>query len=146
MTEAPWETIPQLVEDAARRFPDGLALVDHDTRWSFSDLAARVHAAACALIAGGVEPGDRVGVWAPNIPEWAVVALAVHSVGGVLVPVNTRFKAKEAAYILNRANVRRVFTVTDFLDTDYVQLLRDEPTVDIEEVVVLRGDVPSQAV
>jgi acyl-CoA synthetase (AMP-forming)/AMP-acid ligase II len=146
MSDAPWETIPQLVDDAARRFAAGTALVDHDTRWSFPELATRVHPAARSLIASGVEPGDRVGIWAPNIPEWAVVALAVHSVGGVLVPINTRFKAKEAAYILNRAAVRRVFTVTDFVDTNYVQLLRDEPTVDVDEIVVLGGDVPAGAV
>src|SRR4051812_38356020 len=100
MSDPPGETINKLVNYAAGRFPDGLALVDHDTRWSFGDLAARVHTAARALIASGVEPGDRVSMWAPNIPDWEVVALAIHSVGGVLVPVNTRFKAKEAAYIL----------------------------------------------
>jgi acyl-CoA synthetase (AMP-forming)/AMP-acid ligase II len=139
MSSAPWDTIPDLVADAARRFPDGLALVDHDDRWTFTELEARIHAAARALIASGVEPGERVAVWAPNIPEWEVVALAIHSVGAVLVTINTRFKAKEAAYILGRAGVRRVFTVTDFLDVDYVQLLADEPTVDVDEIVVLRG-------
>ena len=146
MSAAPWETIPQLVADAARRFPDGLALVDHDERWTFSELEARVHAAARALIASGVGPGDSVSIWAPNIPEWVVVALAIHSVGGVLVPINTRFKAKEAAYILNRAGVRRVFTITDFLDTDYVHLLQEEPAVDVDEIVVLGGPVPDGVV
>jgi len=51
MSAAPWETIPQLVADAARRFPDGLALVDHGERWTFTELEARVHGAARALIA-----------------------------------------------------------------------------------------------
>src|SRR5690348_2456045 len=103
MSTAPWETIPELVADAADRFGELPALVDGDTRWTFAELDEHVHAAARALLAGGVEPGERVGLWAPNIPEWVVVALAIYSVGAVLVPVNTRLKIREAAFVLNRS-------------------------------------------
>ncbi len=143
MADVPWNTICELVDDAARRFPDHEALVDGDVRWSFPELRDRVRASARALMASGIEPGDRVAVWAPNIWEWVVAGLGVHLAGGVLVPVNTRFKGREADYILQRSGARILFTVTDFLDTDYVALLRDaDGGRSLDEIVVLRGTVP----
>jgi acyl-CoA synthetase (AMP-forming)/AMP-acid ligase II len=112
-----------MVRDAARRDGDGAAIVSEDERLTYADLAARVGAAARALIASGVEPGDRVAVWAPNSPEWIVAALGVTTAGGVLVPINTRFKGTEAAYVLERSGARALFTVRGFLDTDYPALL-----------------------
>jgi acyl-CoA synthetase (AMP-forming)/AMP-acid ligase II len=140
MGEAPWTTIPALVDDAAQRFPDTEALADGDVRWAFPELVAQIHAASRALIASGVAPGDRIAIWAPNVREWVVAALAVHSCGAVLVPVNTRFKAAETTYVLEKARVSRLFTVTDFLDVDYVAMLGDaDPVTCLEEIVVLRG-------
>jgi acyl-CoA synthetase (AMP-forming)/AMP-acid ligase II len=136
-------TIPQLVARAARQFGDREAVVDGDVRLSFAQFADAIDTAARALIASGVEPGDRISIWAPNIYEWAVTALATHSVGGVVIPLNTRFKGAEAGYVIDVAKARRLFTVTDFLGTDYVELLRDAPaTESLEEIVVLRGAVP----
>ncbi len=81
-----------------------------------------------------------MSIWAPNTTEWAIAALGVYRAGGVVVPLNTRFKAAEAAYILERADVKLLFTVTDFLATNYVELLDqvDRPA-QLREVVVLRG-------
>ena len=94
---------------------------------------------ARALISHGVEHGERVGIWAPNTWEWVVAALGVHQIGGVLVPINTRFKGKEASYVLKRANVKRLFTVTDFLDTNYVNLLLDTQDLGaLNEIIVMR--------
>jgi len=147
MTDAPWSTIPELVDDAAARFPDVEALVDGDIRWTFPQLVERIHEAARALMASGIEPGDRVAIWAPNIWEWVVAALGTHCAGGVLVPVNTRFKGREAAYVLARSGAKVLFTVTDFLDTDYVRLLgQAEPVESLGEVVVLRGAAPEGTV
>ena len=143
MSDAPWTTICELVDAAARRFPDLEALVDGDVRWTFSELRDRIRASARALMASGIEPGDRVAVWAPNIWEWVVAGLGIHLAGGVLVPVNTRFKGREADFILQKSGARILFTVTDFLDTDYVALLRDaDGGRSLDEIVVLRGTVP----
>ena len=143
MSDAPWTTICELVDDAARRFPDQEALVDGDVRWTFSELRDHIRASARALMASGIEPGDRVAVWAPNIWEWVVAGLGIHLAGGVLVPVNTRFKGREADFILQKSGARILFTVTDFLDTDYVALLRDaDGGRSLDEIVVLRGTVP----
>jgi acyl-CoA synthetase (AMP-forming)/AMP-acid ligase II len=98
--------------------------------------------AARALLASGIQRGDRVAVWAPNSLEWIVAALAATAAGGVLVPVNTRFKGAEAAFVLARSNARVLFTVRGFLDTDYPELLRDAavPLPALEHLVVLAGD------
>ena len=73
-------------------------------------------------------------------------ALGVYSAGGVIVPLNTRFKGAEAAYILDRARAKLLFTVTDFLDTDYVDLLRAaDPVKSLEQIVVLRGSAGADA-
>ena len=79
--------------------------------------------AARALVASGIERGDRVAVWAPNSLEWIVAALGVTTAGAVLVPINTRFRGTEAAFILARSGARALFTVRGFLDTDYPALL-----------------------
>ena len=82
-------------------------------------------------------------MWAPNIAEWVFAALGAIGAGGVLVPLNTRFKGAEAAYVLGRSGARFLCTVTGFLDTDYVAMLRDAGVPDtLEHVVVLQGDAP----
>jgi acyl-CoA synthetase (AMP-forming)/AMP-acid ligase II len=145
MLELP-RTIPALVQRAADEFGDDEGMVDGDVRLTFAELAAEVERAAGALVGSGVEPGERVAIWAPNMLEWAVAALGVHSVGGVVIPLNTRFKGREAGYVIGAAGARRLFTVTDFLDTDYVALLEGAPGAEgIEEIVILRGGVPDGA-
>jgi len=141
------QTIPQLVRRAGAQFGTREGLVEGDRRLTFGELAAEIERATRALIASGIEAGDRVAIWAPNISEWLVTALGVHSAGGVVVPLNTRFKGPEAAYVIGAARARMLFTVTDFLDTDYVALLEGVPgTERVEETVVLRGRVPEGCV
>ena len=134
------ETIPGLVTRAAERFGAHDGLVDDEERLTFAQLAERAHQAGRALVATGIAPGDRVAIWAPNCREWVIAALGIFCAGGVLVPLNTRFKGGEARYVLDRADVKLLFTVTDFLETNYVDLLRAEPDVpSLGEVIDLRG-------
>ena len=142
-------TIPSLVADAAARFGAAEALVDGEVRMSFAGLADRVGEMAATLGAWGLAPGDRVGVWGPNWWQWAVAALGVHAAGGVVVPINTRFKGDEAAFVLDRSGARLLFCSTGFLGTDHLSLLRAAgggvPSC-VEQVVALRDPVPSGAV
>ena len=141
---APWSTIPQLVDDAASRFGGQEAFVDEERRWTFTDYRDQIHTASRALLAHDVQPGDRIAIWAPNLAEWAVAALGTHCIGAVLVPINTRFKGHEAADLLTRSSARILFTVTDFLDTNYVSMLTEagHGPDQLEQVIVLRGSVP----
>jgi acyl-CoA synthetase (AMP-forming)/AMP-acid ligase II len=140
-SEVTWPSIPAMVRDTARRLGDADAVVCTGRRVTFAELSARVDDAARALLASGVQRGDRVAVWAPNSLEWIVAALAVTTSGGVLVPVNTRFKGAEAAYVLARSKARALFTVRGFLDTDYPELLAnaDVPLPALEHMILLAG-------
>ncbi len=143
-----WGTIPALVEDAAARFGRSEALVDPQgsggpLRLSFDHLADEVAAATRAIVANGIERGDRVAIWAPNCAEWVIAALGAVGAGAVLVPLNTRFKGPEAAYVLRESGARFLLTVTGFLGTDYPRMLDQavasgERVPDLERTVLLR--------
>ncbi|MBW2586943.1 MAG: AMP-binding protein, partial [Deltaproteobacteria bacterium] len=144
ITVAVFETIPDMVAERAETLGDRQAIVDGPTTLTFAELARRVDEAARALIAAGIQKGDCVAIWAPNVWEWIVCALAIHTVGGVMVPVNTRYKGMEAAYLLEKSGAKALFTVTGFLDVDYVALLRgtDAKLPELAQIIVLRGDAP----
>jgi acyl-CoA synthetase (AMP-forming)/AMP-acid ligase II len=141
-SELTWPTIPAMMRDGAQRLGDTAAVVDGDRRVTYAELSTLVARAAGGLVAAGIEPRDRVAVWAPNSLEWIVAALGVTTAGGVLVPVNTRFRGAEAAYVLARSGARALFTVRGFLDTDYPALLAgagvDLPA--LAHTIVLAGD------
>jgi acyl-CoA synthetase (AMP-forming)/AMP-acid ligase II len=137
-------TIPGCVRSAAERFGDTEALVDGDVRMTFTELAEAVTGATRAMMASGIEPGDRVSIWAPNIYQWVICALGLSSSGAILVPLNTRFKGKEAAYVLGKSGARTLFAVGNFLDTDYVAALRDSG-VDLpalRDIVIFGNEAP----
>jgi acyl-CoA synthetase (AMP-forming)/AMP-acid ligase II len=131
-------TIPAAVDRAARLFGPLEGLVDGDLRMTFAEVAAMADRVAAAFVATGIQPGDRVAIWAPNCAEWVFAALGAYRAGGTVVPLNTRFKGDEAAYILGRSGARLLFTVTDFLDTDYVAMLQATgPPETLEEILTL---------
>lgn len=117
--EPPWETIPEMVLSAGERFGDAEAVVDGPLRLTFAELAERVRRAAGAFAAAGVNNGDRVAIWAPNSAEWIIAAFGLLTAGGVLVPVNTRFKTAEAADIIGRSGAKAVLVEKGFLGMDF---------------------------
>ncbi|MET7645939.1 FadD3 family acyl-CoA ligase [Streptomyces sp. NPDC005426] len=139
-----WSTVPNLVREAARRYGDREAVAEGRTRITYAELGARVERAAAACMAAGVEPGDRVAVWAPNTLDWIVSALGAVTAGAVLVPLNTRFKGAEAAYVLERSRAKLLFVTGTFLGTSYVASLRRAETElpHLEQVVVLADTAP----
>jgi HIP---CoA ligase len=120
MTPAPpWDTIPEMVLSAADRFGDAEAVVDGPLRLTFTQVVERIRCAAGAFADLGVDKGDRVAIWAPNSAEWIIAAFGLLTAGGVLVPVNTRFKAEEAGDIIARSGVKAVLAQKGFLGQDY---------------------------
>jgi len=114
-----WETIPEMVLSAADRFGDAEAIVDGPLRYTFREVVDRIRCAAGAFADLGVEKGDRVAVWAPNSAEWIIAAFGLLTAGGVLVPVNTRFKPEEAGDIITRSAAKAVLVHEGFLGQDF---------------------------
>ncbi|WP_264032699.1 FadD3 family acyl-CoA ligase [Mycolicibacterium elephantis] len=119
MTQGHWETIPEMVLSAADRFGDAEAVVDGSLRLSYADLVQRIRCAAGAFAEAGIGKGEPAAIWAPNSAEWIIAAFGLMAAGGVLVPVNTRFKSEEAADIIGRSRAKVVLVQKDFLGLDY---------------------------
>ncbi|MFE7718616.1 FadD3 family acyl-CoA ligase [Nocardia rhizosphaerihabitans] len=141
----PAQTTPQALRDVAAAHPHEPALIDGATRLTWAELLDQVRIAARALIARGIAPGDRVAMWAPNTHHWVIAALAAHSVGAALVPLNTRYVAAEAADVLVRVDAKALFVAGPFLGRDRAAELRAAaPELKIGTVVVIpvEGDSP----
>ncbi|MGB1142241.1 MAG: AMP-binding protein, partial [Halioglobus sp.] len=133
-------TVPQVVADAAAAQGDRIAITDGGVNLTYTELdAARVQSAQ-AFIAAGVGKGDRVAIWAPNIYRWILAAIGAQTIGAVVVPLNTRYKGPEAAYVLNASGARLLFTVGDFLGVSYPDLLKDQDLPHLERMVTLSGE------
>ncbi len=136
-------TVPEAVAFAARHYASSEALVDGDVRLTFSELQLVVDDASKAFIAAGIALGDRVAIWAPNIHEWVVAALGALGSGAAIVPLNTRFKATEAAYVLERSGAKMLMCVNGFLGNDYSDMIEAHLAClpALRHVVVLRGEL-----
>ena len=144
MSPEPYQTrtLPQLVADSAAAYSDRIAITDGDMQLTYRELdAARVRSAQ-AFLATGLQKGDRIAIWAPNIYQWIIAAIGAQSVGGVLVPLNTRLKGAEAAYILRASGARLLFTVDEFLGVNYPGQLHGEELPALEQTILLSGEAP----
>jgi HIP---CoA ligase len=119
----PPQTLCALMEESSKRYGDRLAVIDGPWRLSYADLAAQGRTMARALMASGVQAGDRVAVWLPNTAHWLVAALGAHGAGASLVPMNTRYTGYEAADVLRRTGARVLFLPDRFLGQDYLAAL-----------------------
>jgi HIP---CoA ligase len=136
-------TAPQLFAESARRHAARTAVLSESGQsWTYADLDARRLEAARALLASGIQPGDRVAIWAQNCEEWIVAGLAAHAVGAVIVPVNTRMRGEEAGYILQKSGARLLFCAGTFLGQHYPTLLGAHRPATLETIVVLRDAQP----
>jgi acyl-CoA synthetase (AMP-forming)/AMP-acid ligase II len=132
-------TIPAQVQQNAERFGHSLAIEDGALQLSHAELADACLDATRAFMAAGIEVGDRVGIWAPNLAEWIVAAVGLQGAGACLVTLSTRLKGAEAAYTLRKSRARMLLTVNDFLGIDYVDALSDQKIPTLERIVCLRG-------
>jgi acyl-CoA synthetase (AMP-forming)/AMP-acid ligase II len=133
------QTIPRLVQAAAESFAERPAVEENGVATSFRELWETGLDATRAFCAAGIERGDRIAIWAPNMREWIVAAIGLQCAGAVLVPLNTRLKGAEAGYILRKSGARILLTLGEFLGVNYVEALSDEELPQLETIVVLRG-------
>lgn len=141
-----YTSIPAMALASASRFGPAPAVIDGDTAMSFDDVAAEMLLVARGLIGLGVEPGDRIALWAPNSGRWITSALGILATGAWLVPLNTRFKGPEAAYIIRKSGARVVVCANGFLGSAPLRMLAEaDPDLTIDHRVVIDGPVPPEA-
>lgn len=134
------QTLPQLIDYAAARYHDAIAIEDGFTQLSYSDLNTARLQAAKAFLAAGVVKGDRCAIWSPNIYEWIVAALGMQTIGAVLVPLNNRLQGGEAADILRRSGTKVLLTYPQLEKGVPLVMLEKEDLAALSHRVMLRGD------
>ncbi|HET7311771.1 MAG TPA: AMP-binding protein [Mycobacteriales bacterium] len=119
------ETIGANLERTTAAHGDRDALVDVTTgrRWTYTQLNADVDTLALGLLDLGVEKGDRVGIWAPNCPEWTLVQYATAKIGAILVNINPAYRTHELAYALDQSGCRLLISATEFKGSSYVDMV-----------------------
>jgi fatty-acyl-CoA synthase len=120
-------TIGRCLNATAARVPDNDALVvrHQNIRLSYAALKERVDALAAGLLALGLEPGERIGIWSPNNAEWAITQFAAAKAGLILVNINPAYRLAELEYGLNKVECRALVTAAAFRTSDYLAMLRE---------------------
>jgi fatty-acyl-CoA synthase len=120
-------TVGELLEEMAREHPDHDALIysDRDLKYSYRELNARVDRLAKGMLALGIGKGDHVGIWATNVPDWLIVFYATARIGAVFITVNTSYRPSELEYVMQLSDMKVLFLIDGYRDTDYVQALYD---------------------
>lgn len=135
-------TVGALSTALATALPDRPALVstDHGVRLTFSALDREARLIARGLMALGVAHGERVALWATNVPEWIVLQFALAKIGAVLVTVNTSLRAHEVDYLLRQSEAATLITIRGFRQLDYLAILAELELPSTLQRVILIGD------
>jgi fatty-acyl-CoA synthase len=129
-------TVGDLLTHLASALPRHDALVyEHGPRYSFDALEREARTIARGLMASGIARGDRVVLWATNVPEWVVLQFALAKIGAVLVTANTSLRAKDMDYVLRQSEASTLVTISGFRDVDYV--------AELEQIGAATGSIPT---
>src|SRR5699024_862228 len=111
--------------ETVRNFGDREALVDRASRrrWTYDELASDVDKVALGLLALGVAKGDRVGIWAPNCPEWVLVQYGTARIGAICVNINPAYRAHELEFVLKQSQMRTLIAVSEFKGASYADMI-----------------------
>jgi fatty-acyl-CoA synthase len=143
------ETIGENLDRTAARFPDHDAVISvhQGIRQTYAEFHAAVTEIARGLLALGIEPGDRVGIWSPNNLEWVTLQYATAKVGAILVNINPAYRTSELAYALGQSGVSTLVLAPRFRTADYLDMLdqvaAQVPT--LQRRVVLGPEAPPGA-
>jgi fatty-acyl-CoA synthase len=121
------QTIGDYFDAVVEQSPDALALIvrHQDIRWTWGELRRRVDTFAAGLLTLGLEPGDRIGIWAPNCAEWTVTQFATAKAGLVLVNINPAYRLSEVEYALNKVGCRALVTAVSHKSSEYLAMIRE---------------------
>jgi fatty-acyl-CoA synthase len=120
-------TIGAVFDATCAAHPEVPALIvrHQKVRLSYAELKARVDALAAGLLALGLAPGDRIGIWAPNCAEWAITQFATAKAGLILVNINPAYRLSEAEYALNKVGCKALVTAIQHRTSEYLHMLRE---------------------
>ena len=122
-----YETVGQAFDQAVAAYSSRTALVSRHQkiRWTYREFQEQVDALAAGLVALGLEPGERIGIWAPNCAEWTVTQYATAKAGLILVNINPAYRPQELEYCLNKVGCAALVTAVRFKTSDYIGMLND---------------------
>ncbi|EFI35665.1 AMP-dependent synthetase and ligase [Desulfonatronospira thiodismutans ASO3-1] len=120
-------TLGTLLDEAVENYPDNDAVVyvDRDFRLTYREFSHVVDQMARGLMTLGVKKGEKVAIWASNVPHWVALQFATAKIGAVLLTINTYYKEHELSYVLKQSEAENIFIIDGFRDTDYVRTLYD---------------------
>ena len=118
-------TLGNILEKWAFEAPDSEFIVypDRNLRFTYKQFNDRVDQLAKGLLYIGIQPGDKVGIWANNVPDWTTIMFATAKIGAILVTINTNYKSTELEYLLKSADVNTLFLVDGYRDSDFVKMI-----------------------
>lgn len=121
------QTIGTYLQEIAERFPDRPAVVvrHQQIRWSYREYLARIDRLAKGLLALGIKPGDRVGIWSPNNIEWCLVQFATARIGAIMVCINPAYRSYELEFAINNVGCRALICASAFKGSDYLAILNE---------------------
>jgi fatty-acyl-CoA synthase len=141
-------TVGALLTRLAEALPgqDALVFPHRNLRFTFEQLEAEARLVARGLIALGVERGERVALWATNVPEWIVLQFALAKIGAVLVTVNTSLRAHEVEYLLRQSEAATLVTIRGFRQLDYLATIAEiERPPTLQRVILIGQLQPGEA-
>ena len=136
-------TLGQMLDEAIMQHPDNEAVVyvDRNYRMTYREFGELVDSLAKGLMAMGVQKGEKVAIWATNVPYWVAFQFATAKIGAVLLTVNTFYKQAELEYLLKQSECENLVLIDSFRDTDYVQTVYDlVPELKTQERGYLRSE------
>ena len=119
------DTIGDNLDRTVAAHGDRDALIDHASgrRWTYREFAEQVNGLAAGLLSRGVGKGDRVGIWAPNCPEWTFTQYATAKIGAILVNINPAYRSHELQYVLEQAGISTLGSAASFKTSDYASMI-----------------------
>jgi fatty-acyl-CoA synthase len=120
------QTIGGMLDSIVAKYPDEEALVvrHQDIRWTYRQYGAKIEKLATGLLALGIQPGDRVGIWAPNCYEWCLTQFATAKIGAIMVCINPAYRVYELEYALNKSGCRVIIAAEKFKSSQYLEMIR----------------------
>ena len=129
-------TIGQYFKNVVDNYGDNPAIIvkHQDVSWTYQQYWYEVERVACGLLANGVEPGDRVGIWSPNNIEWSIVQMATARIGAIMVCLNPAYRPDELAFAINNVSVKYLVMAQSFKQSNYVAMLKElAPEIDSQD-------------